>query len=261
MTAHQDEFDLTGKQSVAEGEFKRNPPAARESEARKDAATFAGQCKKILAILKGLKEAVATLSWLKAIVVSLFGMGIIYYPFSSNTKLLPDLFPQAVHGGKQFLWSRPSNSVKASFDGGCAKPSLINLLGFIGVASGLRLQYGLAPNMQDGGWGVHWADAPTHDFDASRFAHFSFWVRGASGDEAFEIGLKDTDAKEIKIESKDWIAASTLRNGVEVIIPLAEFRGVNIKSLNNVNFSFGSGHGSGNLCIGGMAFEGQSERA
>ena len=76
----------------------------------------------------------------------------------------------------------------------------------------------------------------------------------------FEIGLKDTNSNETKIESKDWIVASDLRNGVEITIPLAEFRDVNKKSLNNVSFSFNSRHGSGSICVGSMAFGGQGSR-
>lgn len=262
MTTQQSEIDLSGRQrAVRRRIFRRNnAPSRRESEPREDAVTFTGQCRKILALLKGFKEIVATLTWLKTLMASLFGMGIVFYSSSSDMKLLPELFPQAADGGRQFLWANPDNSVKAGFDGGCAKPRLTNLFGFFGDSSGLRLQYGVVPNMRDGGWGVHWDDAPTHDFDASAFTHFSFWVRGASGDELFEIGLKDTNSNETKIESKDWIVASDLRNGVEITIPLAEFRDVNKKSLNNVSFSFNSRHGSGSICVGSMAFGGQGSR-
>lgn len=260
MTTQQSEMNLNRRQrAVRRRIFRRNPLFRQENEPREDILTFAGWCKKILAVLKGLKEVVATLTWLKAIMASLFGMGIFFYSSSSNVKLLSELFPQA-EGGKQFLWSNPDNSVKAEFDSGCTKPNLANIFSLLGASSGLRLQYGVVPTMRDGGWGVHWDNASTHDFDASKFTHFTFWVRGVSGDELFEIGLKDTNSKETKIESKDWIVASDLRNGVEITIPLAEFRDVSKKSLNNISFSFNSQHGSGSICIGSMAFGRQGNR-
>ncbi len=262
MTTHKSKINLSRRQRAIRGKriFSKNPlPRQQESEPRKEDATFTGWCKKTLAVLKGLKETVAMLTWLKALMVSLFGMGFVVYSSSSQVKLLSEIFPQAKQG-QQFSWKNPGNSVKDSFDGGCAKPNLMNLFGFWG-GSGLRLQYGVTSDAFDGGWGVHWDQAPTKGFDASRFDHFSFWVRGASGEEWFEIGLKDKDARETKIESKDWIAASNLRNGVEVIIPLAEFKGVNKQSLNNISFSFNSLHGSGNICIGEIAFGAKGGRA
>jgi hypothetical protein len=261
MTTPQSAIDLNGRQrAIRRRIFRKNPPSRQESEPREEAVTFTGWCKKTLAVLKGLKEAVATLTWLKAIVASLFGMGFVFYSSASHVKLLSEMFPQA-DAGQQFVWANPDGAVKAGFARECAKPKLVNALGLGGASSGLRLQYGLVPAMRDGGWGVHWDQAPTHHFDASGFAHFSFWVRGARGEESFEIGLKDTDARETKIDAKDWIAASDLRNGVEVIVPLTEFKGVKKQSLNNVSFSFNALHGSGSICIDSMAFGGNGSRA
>ncbi|HRZ07571.1 MAG TPA: hypothetical protein P5102_15780 [Candidatus Competibacteraceae bacterium] len=218
--------------------------------------TFADRLKKTLGVLKWLKELMITLAWLKGVVAFVVSLVFIYLS-SSPTKPLSELFPQAT-AGRQFLWAHPDQSVKAGFDSRCAKPKLKNGFGFFGASSGLQIQYGVAPDMQQGGWGVHWDHAPTQSFDASGFDHFSFWVRGVSGDESFEIGLKDTSARETKIESKDWIATRALRNGVEVIIPLAEFGDVNKKSLNNISFSFNALHGSGTLCIDNIAFGGRT---
>ncbi len=262
MITPQNEVHVNGRQRAIRRRrvFRKSLPARQESETREEAAIFAGWCKKTLVVLKGLKEAVATLTWLKAIMASLFGMSFVFYSCSPSIKLLAEIFPQA-EAGQQFLWANPNGAVKAGFDNGCARPRLANIFGFFGTSSGLRLQYGVVADMRDGGWGVHWDQAPTKRFDASGFDHFSFWVRGASGEELFEIGLKDKDAKETKIESKDWIAASDLRNGVEVIIPLAEFKGVNKQSLNNISFSFNSLHGSGSICIDSMTFRAKDSRA
>jgi hypothetical protein len=252
-TIQQSEMNLDPRQRVASlGISGNQPPSQQQGEPKENTSTFTDRLKKIIAELKWLKEALATLTWLKAMLASLFGLGL-FYCSSPAIKPLSELFPQA-DAGQQFLWAHPDNAVKAWFDNGCGKPRLTNVFGFFGGSSGLRLQYGLVPTMQDGGWGVHWDNAPRKHFDVSEFDHFSFWVRGASGEEQFEIGLKDTNAREIKIQSKDWIAASALRNGVEITIPLAEFRDVNKQLLNNVSFSFNSLHGSGTICIGSMAF-------
>jgi hypothetical protein len=63
-----------------------------------------------------------------------------------------------------------------------------------------------------------------------------------------------------KIESKERIPVDKLRNGVEVNIPLAEFKDVDKKSLNNISFGFNSSYGSGSLCIDNIAFGRKSSR-
>lgn len=259
MTTPQSRIDLTKRQRAVRRRIsRRNSLPRQESESQKDTLTFTDRCKQVLAMLKWLKEAVTTLAWLQAIIVSVLGVGIYFY-HPSSTPLLSDVFPQA-DKGTQFSWSYPENSVKATFDSGCAKPELTNAFGFWGnTSSGLRLQYGVVPNMQGGGWGVHWDNTSTHHFDASEFTHFSFWVHGVSGDELFEIGLKDTNARETKIESKDWITVNALKNGIEIAIPLTKFKNVDKKSLNNVSFSFNALDGSGTVCIDSMAFKVQDD--
>ena len=78
MTTPQNAIDLNGRQrAIRRRIFRKNPPSPPENEPREEAVTFTGWCKKTLAVLKGLKEAVATLTWLKTIMASLFGMGFI----------------------------------------------------------------------------------------------------------------------------------------------------------------------------------------
>ena len=163
-------------------------------------------------------------------------------PAATNTPLPPSLveiFPQAVDG-KVFVFSN---------EGGVLAPEFVAGEGCVhsGVY-GLRLTY----NMQgkgNGGWGVHWANpATTTHFDASRFRNLIFWVRGASGGESFQVAMKDTNAKSDLSElvvTVDWSMVS---------IPLDEFQGVNISSLENVNFSFNQSHGSGSICLDDIAF-------
>lgn len=255
MTTSQSKIDLTKRQRAVRRRIsRRNSLPRQESESQEITLTFTGRCKQFLAMLKWLKEAVTTLAWLQAIIVSVLGVGIYFYP--PSTKALSDLFPQA-NEGTQFSWPQ-ENSVKAELDSGCAKPKWINPFGFLGnLSSGLQLEYGVGPSMQNVGWGVHWANAPTRHFDASEFTHISFWVRGTSGDELFEIGLKDTNKKEFTIKSKDWLSSDALKKGSVVSIPLIDFNDVNTKSLDNVSFSFKALHGSRTICIDNMAFTGQ----
>ncbi len=122
-------------------------------------------------------------------------------------------------------------------------------------AYGLRLTYAMSGE-GSGGWGVHWVNTPSGSFDASGFSALVFWVKGASGGETFQIGLKDTDGTEVKVESEPLVlvSASEWRS---VTVPLSEFEdeGVNIASLENMNFGFNRNHGSGSICIDDIAFE------
>jgi hypothetical protein len=259
-TAQKREASLEQKKHVVRQRVsKRKSSPENGSMPPKSVSTVVGWIKKGLAVIMGLKEIIATLAGLKTILITLLGLGVIIVGTCVSEKLLSRIFPQAT-AGKEFLWAHPDNAVKATFDGACAKPRLINAFGFLNTSFGLKLEYGLVVNMRNGGWGVHWDNAKTKHFDASEFDHFTFWVRGASGDELFEIGLKDTNARETKIESKERIPVDKLRNGVEVNIPLAEFKDVDKKSLNNISFGFNSSYGSGSLCIDNIAFGRKSSR-
>ncbi|MBK8507916.1 MAG: hypothetical protein V9G63_15260 [Candidatus Competibacter sp.] len=230
-----------------------------EADAGERSSTFKEKCNQGVAALKWLKEVISALSSIKTFVASALGMGLFAFSTSSQVNLLSDLFPQ-ISGGKQFLWSAPDGAVKAGFESGCARPNLGNAFGFLDVSSGLRLQYDVVPNLRSGGWGVHWDNTSTKHFDASEFETFSVWVRGSGGDESFEIGLKDTNGVEAKIDSKDRISADALKRGVEVVIRLSEFKDVNVRSLHNVSISFNESHGSGSLCFNNLRFEKPSLR-
>ncbi|HCK82725.1 MAG TPA: hypothetical protein DIC59_14835 [Candidatus Competibacteraceae bacterium] len=261
MAMQQPEINADERQvSVRRRILGSNASPVPESDVQETTRSAKSWFDEALARLKCFKEIVGTLSWLKTVVASVVGMGVVFYSSSSHTNLLAELFPQA-NGGAQFSWSNPDYSVKTGFDSECAKPELTNVFGFFGAASGLRLQYGVIPTMRDGGWGVHWDSTAAKHFDASGFDYFSFWVRGSSGDEVFAIGMKDADAKETKIDSKEWIVTNALKNGVEVIVPLTEFKGVNKGLLNNISISFNANQGSGSLCIDNLSFGKQSTRA
>lgn len=158
-----------------------------------------------------------------------------------------EIFPQA-SDGEDFYWANPSgDEVTYQYveSEECRHSGRY----------GLRLTYTMRDD-RDGGWGVHWANAPLRSFDASEFSALTFWVKGMAGGETFQIGLKDTGLKEIKVDSKRFVVVSATEWGM-VSVPLSEFRdkGVNIASLNNMNFGFNSAHGSGQICIDDIAFQ------
>ena len=109
----------------------------------------------------------------------------------------------------------------------------------------------------NGGWGVQWSSSPVGHFDASAFNALTFWVKGASGGEIFQIGMKDTtgnngNGTEAKLGSKDYLVVT--QNWSQIILSFDEFKGVNIASLENINLGFNKDHGSGSICIDDMAF-------
>ena len=151
---------------------------------------------------------------------------------------------QQVDSGKSFSWAYPPDSFSYQFDGDCAHSG----------SYGIRLKFGFTPDFENGGWGVYWNSPFTTHFDASKFTALDFWVQGTTGNELFQIGLKDTTSQEIKIDSKDWIIPDDLKKGTIVTIPLSTFDGVAIASLNNVSFGFNKTSGSANICIDNIAF-------
>lgn len=151
-----------------------------------------------------------------------------------------EIFPQAGNG-KEFVF----------INGG----TIVNLFlpnencihsGFYG----LQLTYNMS-GTGNGGWGVQWSSSPAGYFDASAFNALTFWVKGSSGGEIFQIGMKDTAGKEAKLGSKDYLV--TTLEWSQIIIPFSEFAGVNIASIENINLGFNRDHGSGSICIDDMA--------
>jgi hypothetical protein len=110
--------------------------------------------------------------------------------------------------------------------------------------------------VENGGWGVHWTNTPTGHFDASGFSDLVFWVKGTTGGETLQIGLKGTNGQEVKVESGDLVVISA-SDWKPVTVPLNKFinGGVNVDSVENVNFGFNRNHGSGIICIDDIAFE------
>jgi hypothetical protein len=160
---------------------------------------------------------------------------------------LPEIFPQAEHG-EAFDWAVEGGEFTARY----VESEECRHSG----PYGLRLTYAMSGAAANGGWGVHWVNTPAGRFDASGFSDLVFWVKGMSGDETFQIGLKDTDKREIKVELDPLVVVSA-SVWKSVTVPLSRFsdEGVNIASVENVSFGFHRGHGSGTVCIDDIAFE------
>jgi hypothetical protein len=159
---------------------------------------------------------------------------------------LLNIFPQAIDG-ENWSWANPPGLLTPQF--------VENSDCYVSEPYGLRLLFNFT-DAGNGGWGVHWANTPTKHFDASRFKAFTFSVRGTALN-GFQIGLKDTTGFEVKIDSNRFVLASD-SEWRSVTVPLDTFthqgQQVNIASVENVNFGFHSGHGSGDICIDDIAF-------
>lgn len=155
---------------------------------------------------------------------------------------LIETFPQATDG-EEFVFSDLGGTIANQFvtTSNCVRSGV----------SGLRLNYDMK-GAGFGGWGVNWINASAGHFNAADFAYLSFWVKGMEGGETFQIGLKDTSEKEVKIESKTYVVVTT--GWSQVTIPLSKFKGVNSASVRNVNFGFNKNHSSGSICLDDMAF-------
>lgn len=160
---------------------------------------------------------------------------------------LREIFPQ-VGDGKLFVYkSEPTGPVinyqYVSSGDYCVHSGTV----------GLKLDYSMKEKSY-GGWGVLWNAAPAIPFDASGFTHFTFWVRGLKGGETFQIGLRDTNEIEAKIESTDYVLVTTDWTNVAIKLDEAKAKNVNVAKLLNVNLGFNANHGTGAICIDDIAF-------
>lgn len=155
---------------------------------------------------------------------------------------LVEIFPQ-VEDGVEFVFINSGGSLKNEFTPAqnCLHTGLY----------GLRLTYEMEGE-GNGGWGVLWDNAPAGHFNASDFSALTFWVKGKSGGETFQIGLKDAAGTEAKIESK--LVVVVTEDWTMVNIPLDKFEGTNAASISNINFGFNKDHSAGSLCIDDIAF-------
>ena len=166
-------------------------------------------------------------------------------PLPTDTPLPPpleEIFPQ-VNGGHKFVFINSGGLLTDQFvpNSDCIHSG----------EYGLQLIYDMK-GQGNGGWGVQWNEASGKHFVASSFNAFTFWVKGASGGETFQIGLKDTFGKEVKVESVDLLVVAP--EWMTITAPFSLFEGVNTASIENINIGFNSNHGSGTICVDDIAF-------
>ncbi|MBN2406374.1 MAG: CIA30 family protein [Elusimicrobia bacterium] len=102
-----------------------------------------------------------------------------------------------------------------------------------------------------GGWGVGLNGA-----NVSEYMYLSFNVKGKSGNEVFDVGLKDTSSKEMNLRITDYTEIGT--NWQEVRIPLADFKNINLNSLDNFHIGFNDSCGKGCIFMDDIRFAGDS---
>jgi hypothetical protein len=170
-----------------------------------------------------------------------------YLPMVIDVWPLADVFAQ-VGSGQDFTFINLPGALTAQFveDQACSHSG----------QAGLQINFGFT-EAGNGGWGVHWNNAPGGHFDASRFATLTFWVKGMAPN-GFHIGLKDTTEHEVKVEAKDYVIVN---HAVwkQIAVSLSKFadaRGpVNTASVRNVNVGFNRDHAAGSICIDEIAFQ------
>ncbi len=116
----------------------------------------------------------------------------------------------------------------------------------------LGVRYSILPGGW-GGWGVAMKGA-----SVAQYRYLAFDVRGDKGGENFEIGLRDARGKEVKRPMSSY--GDVGKAWRRVLIPLSEFAGVNLSSLDNINLGFGEKR-EGRVYLDNIAFEGGGDGA
>ena len=81
-----------------------------------------------------------------------------------------------------------------------------------------------------------WMVRPLRGYNASRFTHLSFWVRGAKGGEKFGVKIKDTRGTEVKVGVMEYTEGKKIRtHWQKVIIPLNHFLNVDMSTLSVIS--------------------------
>lgn len=117
------------------------------------------------------------------------------------------------------------------------------------VAKGKHL--GVRYEILPGGWGG--CGLVLKGLNAAGYRYLALDVRGETGGELFDIGLRDTDKKERKRSLSQF--TDLTKEWRRVLIPLSEFAGVSLASLDNMSFGFPEKQ-SGRIFVDNIAFEG-----
>jgi hypothetical protein len=116
----------------------------------------------------------------------------------------------------------------------------------------LELSYDVTqPNTHAG----YWSGIYTKP-DMQAYEYLSFLVKGNNGGEIFEVGLKDTSYNETKLLITGYLTDGVTTEWQRVMIPLADFSGVNISSLDNFSLTFTHfiNSGSGTIYVDEVRF-------
>jgi hypothetical protein len=163
------------------------------------------------------------------------------------------LLTGGVRAGDVFLVGDFDQTSPETFSFKDEKGSLLNASGaYPDEAKGkvLGIRYDVLPE-GFGGWGVAMKGA-----DVSKFRYLAFDLRGEKGGELFEVGLRDAKGQEKKKGIGGYI--DTPVKWQRVFIPLAEFSGVNLTSLDNISLGFVSKQ-KGRIFLDNISFEGSAE--
>ena len=111
--------------------------------------------------------------------------------------------------------------------------------------------YSLRVNVHRGGGGFCgvWMDlaggsgSPERSHDASSYRYLSFWIKGERGGEDFELSLADAsmgedDEPQTVLRVTAYLPGGVTTGWQEVLIPLAEFRGVDLRKLARLTLHF-----------------------
>lgn len=163
------------------------------------------------------------------------------------------LLTGGVRAGDVFLVGDFDQTSPETFSFKDERGSLLNASGaYPDEAKGkvLGIRYDVLPE-GFGGWGVAMKGA-----DVSKFRYLAFDLRGEKGGELFEVGLRDAKGQEKKKGIGGYI--DTPVKWQRVFIPLAEFSGVNLTSLDNISLGFVSKQ-KGRIFLDNISFEGSAE--
>jgi hypothetical protein len=119
---------------------------------------------------------------------------------------------------------------------------------------GLRLRWNMeAGGNPSGGWGIRWDTAPDRSFDAAAFSSVLISVKGVQGDEEFQVGLRDAEGHEEKVESKEGVLVSP-DEWRDLVVDFDDFPTVDVSQIVNLNLGFNTNHDSGEICIDQITF-------
>jgi hypothetical protein len=170
-------------------------------------------------------------------------------PCSPDVGIICELFaPVAQHqveGGDSFVFVNQPADMTDEFTADCKHSGKY----------GLQITYEVTGAKGNAGWGVQWDQSTTGIFDASSFTNLTLWVQGVEGREKFQIGMKDKNGTEQKVESTK-IGVVETGEWTKMTIPLKKyFNKVKTSEVVNLNFGFNINHRNGTICIDDVAFE------